>query len=151
MIIHISKSTNFTVGHFGSFFDRFSQTVLEVTKLENGSSEIKAQVMRSDENFTPYEFYFNYNINNYSINWVESYEITAKNVYDLSEYQHRELLKKCYLQNEYLSYTGLIEVMVKHYKKSESWVKKCIKHLSEINVIDKTEKGLFIKQDETPF
>ena len=141
MIIHLSKSTNFTIGHFGSFMDRFSQSVLEVTKLENGSSEIKAQVMRSDENFKPYEFYYNHNINNYSVNWVESFEITAKNPFDISENQHVSILQKCFLNNESLTYTALIQVMVKHYKKSETWCKKCIKYLSDLNLISKNEIG----------
>lgn len=141
MIIHLSKSTNFTIGHFGSFMDRFSQSVLEVTKLENGSSEIKAQVMRSDENFKPYEFYYNHNINNYSVNWVESFEITAKNPFDISENQHVSILQKCFLNNESLTYTALIQVMVKHYKKSETWCKKCIKYLSDLNLISKNESG----------
>lgn len=141
MIIHLSKSTNFTIGHFGSFMDRFSQSVLEVTKLENGSSEIKAQVMRSDENFKPYEFYYNHNINNYSVNWVESFEITAKKPFDISENQHVSILQKCFLNNESLTYTALIQAMVKHYKKSETWCKKCIKYLSDLNLISKNEIG----------
>ena len=151
MIIHLAKSTNFTVGHFGSFMDRFSQTVLEVTKLENGSSEIKAQVMRSDENFKPYEFYWNHNINNYSVNWVESFEITARYAYDFSEQQHRDLLIKCFLQNDFLSYTALIEAMTRQYKKSETWCKKAVKHISELQIIDKSEKGMFLKQNSIPF
>jgi hypothetical protein len=141
MIIHLSKSTNFTIGHFGSFMDRFSQSVIEVTKLENGSSEIKSQVMRSDADFKPYEFYYNFNINNYSVNWIESFEITAKNPFDISENQHVTLLQKCFLDNPSLSYTALLQVMVKHYKKSESWCKKCIKHLSDLNLISKSDNG----------
>jgi hypothetical protein len=31
-IIHLAKSTSFTIGHFGSYFDRFSQSVIEVSK-----------------------------------------------------------------------------------------------------------------------
>jgi hypothetical protein len=151
MIIHISKSTNFTVGHFGSFMDRFSQSVIEVTKLENGSSEIKAQVMRSAENFTPYEFYWNHNINNYSVNWLEPYEVTARYAHDLSEQQHKDILNKCFVNNEYLSYTALIQAMIRNYKKSETWAKKCIKHITDLEIIDKNDKGLFLKQNKAPF
>lgn len=150
MIIHLSKSTNFTIGHFGSFMDRFSQSVIEVTKLENGNSEIKAQVMRSDENFKPYEFYFNHNINNYSVNWIESFEITARHPNDIAEHQHLLLLKKCFGGNEFLSYTSLIQCMIRNYQKSESWCKKCIKYLTEINLIDKNESGIYINNN-TPF
>lgn len=151
IIIHQSKSTNFTIGHFGSFMDRFSQSVIEVTKLENGSSEIKAQVMRSAENFKPYEFYFNHNINNYSINWVESFEVTAKNPNNISEHQHKDLLKGCFLNNELLSYTALLNVMIVKYKKSETWCKKCIKYLCEIELLEHTESGLKIKTNEIKF
>ena len=147
MIIHQSKSTNFTIGHFGSFMDRFAQSVIEVTKLENDNSEIKPQVMRSAGNFKPYEFYFNHNINNYSVNWVESFEITAKTPSDISMVQHQQILKKCFSDNIYLNYNQLVSLTTKYYSKSETWCKKCIKFLSDEGLIDKNESGLFLTQN----
>jgi hypothetical protein len=149
MIIHQSKSTNFTIGHFGSFMDRFSQTVIEVTKLENGNSQIKPQVMRSDADFRPYEIYWNFNINNYSVNWTEPNEFIAKYPSDLSEAQHELILKQAFSNNQFMSYENLIKSLARCYQKSESWAKKAIKHLSEINLINKSEQGIYIV-DNTP-
>lgn len=152
-IIHQSKSTNFTIGHLGSYFDRFAQTVIEVTKLENGNSEVKAQMMRSDENFKSYDFYWNFNTNNYSINWVESLEVTATKTTSYSVEQHKLKLAQIFNDKESLSYTGFIEIAVKQYQKSEYWCKKLVKELFAMNILEKNNLGLLqIKQEvEKPF
>ena len=152
-IIHQAKSTNFTIGHLGSYFDRFSQTVIEVTKLENGNSEVKAQMMRSAENFKPYDFYWNFNTNNYSINWVESLEVTATKTSSYSIDQHKEKLELIFRNKDSLSYAGFLELAVKYYQKSEYWCKKLLKELFAADLLTKNNLGLLeIKQEiETPF
>jgi hypothetical protein len=148
-ILHQSKSTNFTIGHLGSYFDRFSQTVIEVTKLENGNSEIKAQMMRSDDNFKPYEFYYNYNISNYSINWIETLEVTASNK-DYSIEQHFDKISKIYTGTKEMQYKNLISKIIDEYKKSEYWAKKLTKYLFEKNILIKNGSGL-IEIISSPF
>ena len=150
MIIHQSKSTNFTIGHFGSFMDRFVQTNIEVTKLDNGNSEIKAQLMRSDDNFKPYEFYWNYNDNNYSINWVESLEVTATDPKDFDKEAHANKLRLIFTQKEILIYKDLLTKIKLEYKKSEYWAKACVVYLYEIDLLEKTNNGIKFK-DILPF
>lgn len=152
-IIHQSKSTNFTIGHLGSYFDRFAQTVIEVTKLDNGNSEVKAQMMRSDENFKNYDFYWNYNENNYSINWVESLEVTATKTNSFSIDQHKQKLELIFTNKDSITYKSFLELAVKYYQKSEYWCKKLIKELFDLELLYKNDSGLIeIKQEiNTPF
>lgn len=148
-IIHQSKSTNFTIGHLGSYFDRFAQTVIEVTKLDNGNSEVKAQMMRSDENFKSYDFYWNYNINNYSINWIEALEVTGSNK-DYSIEQHFDKIYKIYTGTKSMQYKHLLSKIMDEYKKSEYWAKKLTKDLFDKNILIKNESGL-IELISSPF
>ena len=141
MILHQSKTTNYTIGHLGSFLDRFAQTVLEVTKLENGNSEIKAQMMRSDADFKPYEFYYNYNINNYSVDWLESLEVKAKDVNDYSVQEHKIKLSKVFSNATELSYKDLCKLLSREYQKSEYFAKQLVKTFYDSELIFKSDTG----------
>jgi len=59
-IIHRSKSQNFSIGHLGSFIDRFAQSALEVflgspneKEPNRNISSIRSEYMRSDGDFEP--------------------------------------------------------------------------------------------------
>jgi hypothetical protein len=149
-IIHLAKSTSFTIGHFGSYFDRFSQSVIEVSKLENGNSEIKSQMMRSDADFKPYEFYWNFNTNNYSIDWLESIELTAQKLTDYTTEQHLAKLKKCFSNETELTYKFLIKLLSKEYQKSEYFAKQLVVHFYELQIIQQNKNGK-IELNEIPF
>jgi hypothetical protein len=149
-IIHLAKSTSFTIGHFGSYFDRFSQSVIEVSKLENGNSEIKSQMMRSDADFKPYEFYWNFNINNYSIDWLESIEVTAQKISDYTTEQHTLKIKKCFSTEKYLTYKVFLKLLSKEYQKSEYFSKQLVIHFYELHLIQQNENGK-IEINEVPF
>ena len=122
MVIHQSKSTNFTIGHFGSYFDRFSQSVIEVSKQENGNSKIASAMMRSDADFQPYEFYWNFNTNNYSIDWKESENLFIKNVGDWPIDKHINKIKSIYIVNavKITLFVFLYAFITKVYLKSYS-------------------------------
>lgn len=146
-IVHQSKSSNFTIGHLGSFLDRFSQSVIEVSKLENGNSQIKSQYMRSDSDFTNYEFYFNFNTNAYAINWTESDSLTKSNIDDYSPEQHYHNLISIYSGRSFFIYNDLFKALAKKYQKSEKWSKDLIIHLYDLELIEKTEKGIIFTQN----
>ena len=151
-IIHLAKSTSFTIGHFGSYFDRFSQSVIEVTKLENGNSEIKSQMMRSDADFKPYEFYWNFNNNNYSVNWLESIEVTAQKITDYSIEQHQQKIKKAFGNTTQLTHTSFVKLLSREYQKSEYTAKQLIKLFYENDLIQKNDFGqIEIKNNDLPF
>ena len=151
MVIHQSKSTNFTIGHFGSYFDRFSQSVIEVSKQENGNSKIASAMMRSDADFQPYEFYWNFNTNNYSIDWKESENLFIKNVGDWPIDKHINKIKSIYIKQSNHNYTSLVKQCIIEYQKSEYWCKKLIKHLFDNNALTKNDMGDVIIADEIPF
>jgi hypothetical protein len=149
-IIHLAKSTSFTIGHFGSYFDRFSQSVIEVSKLENGNSEIKSQMMRSDADFKPYEFYWNFNTNNYSVDWLESIEVTAQKLTDYTTEQHTTKIKKCFSTQTELTYKAFLKLLCKEYQKSEYFAKQLVVHFYELNLIQQNNNGK-IEINEIPF
>jgi hypothetical protein len=149
-IIHLAKSTSFTIGHFGSYFDRFSQSVIEVSKLENGNSEIKSQMMRSDADFKPYEFYWNFNTNNYSVDWLESIEVSAQKLTDYTTEQHEQKIKKCFSTQTELNYKSFIKLLVKEYQRSEYFAKQLIVHFYELSLIKQNDKGK-IEVNGVPF
>jgi len=151
LIIHQSKTTNFTIGHLGSFFDRFAQTVLEVVKIENGNSEIKAQMMRSDADFKPYEFYWNFNTNNYSINWLENLEVTATQISDYRIDQHQTKLKKIFSNNTELIYKDFLKLTAREYQKSEYFAKQLVKLFYDNELIEKSETGYISLAAAIPF
>jgi hypothetical protein len=150
LIVHQSKSSNFTIGHLGSFLDRFAQTVLEIIKIENGNSEIKAQFMRSDADFKPYEFYYNHNINNYSINWLENIEVTA-NVNDYRIDQHIAKLSKIFMNNTELLYKDFLKLVAREYQKSEYFSKQLIKLFYDNDLILKNDTGYISLLTPVPF
>jgi hypothetical protein len=151
LIVHQSKTTNFTIGHLGSFLDRFAQTVLEVTKIENGNSEIKAQMMRSDADFKPYEFYFNYNINNYSVDWLETLEVKAKDINDYTIDEHAAKISKVFSSATELTYKDFIKLLAREYQKSEYFAKQLVKLFYDEAIIHKSESGLITLPDKVPF
>lgn len=151
LIIHQSKTTNFTIGHLGSFFDRFAQTVLEVVKIENGNSEIKAQMMRSDADFKPYEFYWNFNTNNYSINWLENLEVTASSITDYRIDQHQIKLKKIFSNNTELIYKDFLKLTAREYQKSEYFAKQLVKLFYDNQLIEKSITGYISIAPPMPF
>lgn len=149
-IIHLAKSTSFTIGHFGSYFDRFSQSVIEVSKLDNGNSEIKSQMMRSDADFKPYEFYWNYNTNNYSVDWLENIEITAQKLTDYTANQHEAKIKKCFGTETELTYKVFLKMLCKEYQKSEYFAKQLVVHFYELDIIKQNNNGK-IEFNNIPF
>lgn len=66
-VLHQSKGSNFSIGHLGSFADRFAQSVLGVEKdPKTENSTLAAVYMRSDGHFEPVEIYFNHRMNTYT-------------------------------------------------------------------------------------
>lgn len=51
-VLHTGKTTGTTIGHIGSFADRYCQSNLEITK-ENDNVVLKAKLLRSAKDFDP--------------------------------------------------------------------------------------------------
>lgn len=141
MILHQSKTTNYTIGHLGSYLDRFAQTVLEVTKLENSNSEIKAQMMRSDADFMPYEFYWNFNVNNYTVDYLQADQSKFKNVQDFTNEDHQLKIAKVFSTQTELTYKDFLKLLAKEYQKSEHFAKQLVKQFYDAELIYKNAAG----------
>jgi hypothetical protein len=136
-VLHQSRATNFTIGHIGAFMDRFAQSIIDVTKLEDGSSEIKSNMMRSDADFKSYTFYWNFNSNNYTVNWMENNELILNKVIDYNEQQHKEKLNKIFNVKDAYLYKDILKSFEREYQKSNHWCKQLAEHLFAINLIVK--------------
>lgn len=145
-ILHQSKTTNFTIGHLGSFMDRFAQTVLEVIKKDNGNSEIKSQMMRSDSDFESYEIFWNHNTNNYDVDWMSNNDFKVNDVKHYTINENIERLKKLFVnaENGY-TYKDLTKKVAIEYKKSEAFSKKLIKDFFDTDIIYKNDKVILMK------
>lgn len=148
LIVHQAKTTNYTIGHLGSFLDRFAQTVLDVSKLDNGMSEIKAQMMRSDADFKPYSFYYNYNINNYSLDWHNDFETKKTNIKDFNKNDHQIKVDAIFKKVTSYTYTDFIKVIGNEYTSSDYLSKQIIKILFDSELIYKNDAGFIVN---TPF
>lgn len=144
MIIHQSKSTNFTIGHFGSYFDRFAQSVIDVAKQDDGSSKISSAMMRSDADFQPYQFYWNFNTNNYCIDWREQETILARFPSDIAMDQHCKILKRIFTEIPEHTYKSLTDACKTEYQKSEHWCKTLIKHFYDHELILKNDSKIVL-------
>lgn len=148
MIIHQSKSTQFTIGHFGSFMDRFGQTNIEVAKLESGGSEIRCQHMRSDSDFNAYEFYWNHNINNYSLHWLAEDSISYNKPIDYPEHKHKAIVSTLFEQKDSYLYKDFCKQCERLYKKSGHWVKGLVEHLYSIQIIKKEGNKIVLSEHD---
>lgn len=52
-VLHTGKTSGQTVGHLGSFADRYCQSSLEVTKIDGGVLQMKPKLLRSSGDFIP--------------------------------------------------------------------------------------------------
>jgi hypothetical protein len=53
VIMHLSKSSGNTLGHFGSMADRYAQSVVMIEKTEQNQLVMKPKFLRSDGDFDP--------------------------------------------------------------------------------------------------
>jgi len=143
-ILHENKSSNFTLGHIGSFLERKSQSLLRVEKTESGST-LSSVYMRSDEDFYPVSIFYNYNTNSYKINQNH----VRENIKTASELTLEELKKLCialYSEVNFYSNIELLGALKTQFKaQSEYFKKKVIERLYDQNLIIKIEDKIYKK------
>jgi hypothetical protein len=145
LILHQSKSTNFTIGHFGSFMDRFGQSIIQVAKEKDGSGTVSSVMMRSNEDFKSYSFYYNHQVDNYTVGYLEKKELSVRIPSDLSIDEHMLKLQKIYAYKDAFLHKDLLIVCNLEYQKTQNWCKDLIKYLFDKNILEKTEAGIILK------
>lgn len=64
-VLHTSKQTGQTLGHYGSMSDRYSQSTLTIEKSKQGTFICSPKFLRSAADFNPVEIMYNEKLNNY--------------------------------------------------------------------------------------
>jgi KaiC/GvpD/RAD55 family RecA-like ATPase len=119
-VIHQSKSTNFSLGHLGSFASRFCQSELSIEKNEDLTSTLKPVYLRSDENFTEVNIKWNEENKNYQ-------QVSNIKTMILEEMNHSEIINKIFAARNEYTYKSITEELKNHYPdKSNYWI---INHL----------------------
>ena len=134
-IIHQNKSTNFSLGHLGSFASRFAQSELSIEKNDDGSSTMKSVYLRSDDNFADIE-----------IEWDETNKIYIekhKNSIDWITVEHESIINKIFANKDIYKYNELVPILAKQYLKSEYFVKNhIVPFLFDNKLIAKHKTGI---------
>lgn len=142
-ILHENKSSNFTLGHIGSFLERKSQSLLRVEKTEIGST-LSSVYMRSDEDFYPVSIFYNYNTSSYKIN-PNHVRDNIKTAGGLTLEELKKLSIVLYNEVNYFSNTELLSALKIHFKaQSEYFRKKVIERLYTENLIVKIEDKIYL-------
>ena len=136
-IIHQSKSNNYTIGHLGSFADRYSQSVLEVVRDdEQQLSSIKPVYLRSAGKFSPVSIQFDINnqIWKYAIHEPEHHK--AKTT-DINEDDINNLFTYLFENRTYCTYKMIEDDGVKFLKVTKKKISGIMEKLFEMNLIKK--------------
>jgi len=129
-VLHLGKNEGQTLGHIGSMADRYSQSVMEVTKEDNATFTLKPRLLRSAKNFDP----INIGYNEVTRLWGqdESYApkkiIHEKNLPEfLSREEHFANLSVIFDKTKIRTYPDLLACVTEVYGQSQAWARKCIK------------------------
>ncbi len=142
LTLHKGKTTSNTLGHLGSMADRAAQSVLMVEKnKDTGTFLLKADYLRSADDFTPIEIFFNKNNNTWQqgIFQPEEERLRPDKVapFDLPLEIHREHVTRIFSFSEELSYELLRKDIIELYNQPKKWAGDCVKHLLKEGLVFK--------------
>jgi len=143
-IIHQSRANNYTMGHLGSFADRYSQSVLEVVKdNEIGISSLKPVYLRSAGGFEPINIYYNINLNKwcFDANTPDHHKADKIKITDADLQQN---LDKIILTSNTIA-SELNANIIKVFKVNKSQTNEIVKRLFKLNLITKEGSYYAIK------
>lgn len=136
-VIHQSKSTNFSLGHLGSFASRFCQSELSIEKNTDLTSTLQATYLRSDENFEPVTIFYSEAERIYK-------QLTNRKPMIITEMDHRSTVDKLFSNRAVYSYKDLLEDLKKVYPdQSGYWIQNSlVPYLYQNNFIVKHKTGI---------
>ncbi len=148
-IIHQSKSTNYTIGHLGSFADRFSQSVIEVVKGEKEPvSTMQPVLLRSAGGFEP--IHIQYHINNACWQLHESTPPEHKSSgIDLTDQNILEFMQYLFNNTPYVIYKDIEAAAKSQLFMGKNKVSALIKTLVDDGLIKKEGNNYY--QTKAPF
>jgi len=135
-ILHQNKSTNFSLGHLGSFASRFAQAEMQVIKNDDDTSTLEPVYLRSDANFNPVTISFDSSSNTYKTANNFNSNIDWKNA------NHQKLIDGIFKENDFFKYFEIENLLHQSYNSSKYMVKNhIVGFLIEQKYIVKTPNG----------
>lgn len=146
--LHTGRSGENSLGHYGAFTDRASQSVLHIEKTERGTVVCKPKYMRSDEDFEPIELIYNKDIHN----WQETFyideseksntKVAKASPGDYDGQKHRSLLSYIFQSEGIIcSHDDLMKGIAEVYAVPRQWAKECVVHLLKEGIIFRLHEG----------
>lgn len=153
LTLHKGKTTSNTLGHLGSMADRAAQSVLQVEKnKERNTFILKADYLRSADDFDPIEVYFNNNNHRWERTDYQPKEQeggTRKRQtkpHEIDKEAHRNNVYKIFTFSEHQMYKELVQNISELYAVGTNWAKECVRHLMQEGLIYRTQEGYTNKQ-----
>lgn len=156
LTLHKGKTTSNTIGHLGAMADRAAQSVLSVEKnKEQGTFVLKADYLRSADDFTPVEIYFNKQNNTWEQTIYSEENTKVKKLQlrpnELSIDKHIGNIATIFNFNEIQQYKELVQNISEIYATGINWSKECVRHFIIEKLIFKTEYGYTNRQQSKLF
>lgn len=157
LTLHKGKTTSTTLGHLGSMADRAAQSVLMVEKnKERGTFILKADYLRSADDFTPVEIYFNKGAHLWETTIYNPEQDTKVKKLQLKPHEldrsmHETNVTRIYTLQEIYEYKALVQNISEFYARSRDWSRECVNHLLREKLIFKTLDGYTNRQQAKLF
>lgn len=152
LTLHKGKTTANTLGHLGSMADRAAQSVLLVEKVkERNTFLLKADYLRSADDFTPIEIYYDKADNIWKQTLYNPEQDTKVRKLQLKPHEydketHAGMVVKIFKFSEVIQYKDLVQSISELYAVGINWSKGCVAHLMKEQLIFKTETGYTNRQ-----
>ncbi len=146
-VIHKGKSAGTTLGHLGAMADRAAQSVLTIEKIkERGTHQLRAEYLRSADDFTPIEIYYNnqehaWKQSDYMPEMDEKVKKLNPKPPELDKDTHTLNVLRVFNSEELQSYDMLVQSIREVYAQGRQWSKECVQHLMKEQLIFRTNNG----------
>jgi KaiC/GvpD/RAD55 family RecA-like ATPase len=148
-LLHLSKSSNNTLGNLGSYADRAAQSVLRVTlDKETDSSTLDCSMLRSDAHFEPIAITYDTTEKCYVSMEIEPKEDNKKAKFSMEKFSDAEIKSRIQIifemQPEYV-YGALVENLQKVFGIGNTRVKQIVvPYLTTRKYIKQNKQGVYI-------
>lgn len=147
-VLHRRKDGTATLGHIGSAADRVSQSILTVEKnKERNTYILKPEYLRSAEDFTPIEIYYNRQDGGWQQTWFTPDEpekivrLKKPKPSELNIDDHRMNVLRIFNSQSLQNYKELRQNICEIYATGSNWAQECVPYLISQNLIYKVEGG----------
>lgn len=145
--LHTGRGGENSLGHYGAYSDRASQSVLHIEKTERGTIVMRPHYMRSDEDFDPIELMYNREAHNWEetihISDADKAQIRGKHVpmegYDDTE--HHARLSYIFNTFPFCPYDKVVQGIMEIYACPRQFAKESLRFFLQKGFIYKTIDG----------